>query len=171
MDATAPHIFVALETSGLGQAIRQSVWVYPAANIGHVVSVVAFFAAVAVLDLALLGVLDGGPVLANRARRAAMALFAGVALSGFVLFTAEASHLVLNRVFLIKLAIIGLALGNALLLGRPAIAALVTTVTPATTGRLATTGNRISGLARLTGAVSLALWLVVIALGRLIAYL
>jgi len=31
----APQILIALEQSGLGAAIRQSAWAYPAANVGH----------------------------------------------------------------------------------------------------------------------------------------
>ncbi len=55
MDHAAPALFQALEASGLGAAIRQSAWLYPFANIGHVVAVVTFFAAVAVMDVRLLG--------------------------------------------------------------------------------------------------------------------
>ena len=43
----APAIFVALEQSGFAAAIRQSRWLYPFANIGHVVALVAFAGAVA----------------------------------------------------------------------------------------------------------------------------
>ena len=31
----APAIFIALEGSGFAAAIRQSLWIYPAANVGH----------------------------------------------------------------------------------------------------------------------------------------
>ena len=47
----APAVFIALEGSGLGQAIRQSSWIYMAANVGHIVALVVFAGAVAVLDL------------------------------------------------------------------------------------------------------------------------
>ena len=53
---SAPAIFVALEGSGLGQAIRQSSWIYMAANVGHIVSLVVFAGAIAVLDLRMVGV-------------------------------------------------------------------------------------------------------------------
>ena len=39
---SAPAIFVALEGSAFGQAIRQSHWLYMAANVGHVVSLAVF---------------------------------------------------------------------------------------------------------------------------------
>ena len=37
MTDAAPAIFVALEQSGFAAAIRQSPWLYPAANVGHIV--------------------------------------------------------------------------------------------------------------------------------------
>jgi hypothetical protein len=38
MTDAAPAIFMALEQSGFGAAVRQSRSLYPAANIGHIVS-------------------------------------------------------------------------------------------------------------------------------------
>ena len=101
MTDAAPAVFVALEQSGFAAAIRQSPWLYPAANIGHIVSLVIFAGALAVMDIRLLGGLAAtapGRVLA-RARGFAMAALAGMAVTGFMLFSAEASHLVLNPVF------------------------------------------------------------------------
>ena len=81
----APAIFVALEQSGFAAAIRQSRWLYPFANVGHIVSLVVFAGAVAVMDLRLLGAFAAtapGRVLAC-ARIAAIAAFCGQALTGF----------------------------------------------------------------------------------------
>ncbi len=162
MDASAPRFLVALEASGFGLAIRQSPWAYPAANVGHVVAVVLFFAAVVVIDLALLGRIGGGHALAMRARRAAMSLFGCVAVTGLVLFTAEASHLAVNPVFQLKIAVILAALANALLAGPKSIARLADAGPTSRAGR--------DGIAW-AAAISLVLWLTVVALGRLIAYL
>ena len=52
---SAPSVFVALEGSGVGQAIRQSSWIYMTANVGHIVALVVFAGAVAVLDLRMIG--------------------------------------------------------------------------------------------------------------------
>ena len=41
----APEIFVALEQSGFSASIRQSPWLYPAANVGHIIFLVLFAAA------------------------------------------------------------------------------------------------------------------------------
>src|SRR5436190_20075220 len=98
MTEAAPAIFVALEQSAFAAAIRQSRWLYPAANVGHIVSLIFFVVSVAFMDVRLLGGLAAttpGRVLA-RARNCAIAAFAGMAVTGFMLFSAEASHLVLN---------------------------------------------------------------------------
>lgn len=157
MNADAPAVLLALEASGLGQGIRSSVWVYPAANVLHVVGVTAFVSAVVVMDLALAGRLGGNERarLARTAQRVALALFAVVVASGFVLFAAEASHVALNRVFQIKMALIGLALLNALTMGRAEFAR-------AQAGEPAGPGVAV--------ALSLALWFLAVAAGRFIAY-
>ena len=51
MEHDAPAIFVALEASGFAAAIRQSIWIYPFANVGHIVALVCFAGAIAVMDL------------------------------------------------------------------------------------------------------------------------
>src|SRR5258708_40249696 len=94
-----------------------STWLYPAANVGHIVSLVIFAGAVAVMDVRLLGGLAAtapGPLLA-RARVFAMAALAGMAGTGFVLFSAEASHLALNPVLQLKAALVGAGLVNVAL--------------------------------------------------------
>ncbi|MBV1692910.1 MAG: hypothetical protein KGP27_00455 [Hyphomicrobiales bacterium] len=157
MNVDAPALLQALEASGLGQGIRSSVWAYPTANVLHVVGVTAFVSAVVVMDLALAGRLGGSDRgrLARAAQRFAFALFAVVVASGFVLFAAEASHVALNRVFQVKMVLIALALLNALLMGRAEFAR-------ADRGEAAGPG--------VTVALSLALWFLVVAAGRLIAY-
>jgi hypothetical protein len=162
MDASAPQWLVALETSGLGAAIRQSVWIYPSANVAHVAAMAAFAGSVVLIDLILLGIVRpiGRAAILLRARRWSMGLFAMVVLSGLVLFIAEASHVALNRVFQLKLGLIALAVLNALVLGSRAEAAVA---------KLTDT-EPLPAHARRAAAASLCLWLCVVALGRFIAY-
>jgi len=47
MALEAPAILVALEQSALGMAIRQSVWIYPAANTAHILGLTVLAASVA----------------------------------------------------------------------------------------------------------------------------
>jgi uncharacterized protein DUF6644 len=162
MTDAAPAIFVALESSGLGAAIRQSTWAYMAANVGHILSLMAFAGAVAVMDLRMMGAFAAtSPGYVFRmARRAAVIAFAGLVLSGLMLFTAEASHVVLNRIFQIKLGLIALGLAN--------IVAFEVWVTPKVQNLAPLTP--LPDAARPIAIASLAIWFCVAACGRLIAY-
>ena len=51
----------------------------------------------------------------GRARRVVVLAFLGLVLTGAVLFTAEASHVIMNRVFQVKLGLIALGLINVAL--------------------------------------------------------
>jgi hypothetical protein len=158
----APAILVALEGSALGQGIRESIWAYPAANVLHVVAVTAFVSAVVVMDLALLGTIGGFEqgAIVRSARRVAIATFLVVAATGLVLFTAEASHVALNRVFQIKIALVLLGLANALFAGRRAVALIES----------ARGEGALPRFARGAALVSLLVWFAVVAAGRMIAY-
>ena len=162
MTEAAPAIFVALEQSAFAAAIRQSPWLYPAANVGHILSLIFFVAAVAVMDVRLLGGLAAtapGRLLA-RARNLAIAAFAGMAVTGFMLFSAEASHLVLNPVFQLKAALVAAGLANI---------AIYEFWAKAMVQRLAP-GAPMPPRAKIAGALSLGIWLGVAACGRGIAY-
>ncbi len=162
MTEEAPAIFVALEQSGFGAAIRQSLWLYPAANVGHILSLAFFAGAIAIMDVRLLGGLaatDPGRLI-GRARMFAMAGLAGMATTGFVLFAAEASHVILNPVFQIKLALIAAGLANVAVY-EFGIKPLVAPLPPNTP---------LPARARLAGVLSLGIWLAVAACGRSIAY-
>ena len=162
MNAQAPAIFTALEESGFGAAIRQSLWIYPAANVGHIVALVFFAGAITVMDVRLLGGLAAmAPArLIARARWFAIAGLAAMAATGFLLFTAEASHVILNPVFQLKLALIGAGLVNVGLYEFGA-KSVVEGLPP---------GAVMPSRARIVGAISLCLWIAVAACGRSIAY-
>ena len=162
MNEAAPAIFVALEDSALGHAIRQSTWAYMAANVGHIVSLMMFAGAVAVMDLRMAGAFAAtspGYVL-GAARRVAVIAFIGLALTGATLFTAEASHVILNPVFQIKLGLIGLGLLNIALF-EYFTAPKVKDLPPLTP---------LPGSARAAGMLSIATWIAVAICGRSIAY-
>lgn len=162
MDMAAPAIFQALEASGFGAGIRQSIWLYPLANIGHVVAVVVFAGAIAVMDVRLLGFLAAaapGPVIRG-ARRVAIAAFLAILVTGSLLFAAEASHLAINWVFQIKVILILLGLANVLAFTY-AFGRQVENLPP---------GAALPAAARTSAAASIALWLAVVACGRSIAY-
>jgi len=162
MTEAAPAIFVALESSALGAAIRQSSWAYMAANVVHILSLMAFAGSIAVMDLRMVGAFAATSpgFIMRMARRASVIAFAGLVLSGLTLFTAEASHVVLNRVFQIKLGLIALGLAN--------VVAFEVWVTPKVQNLAPLT--RLPDAARPIAIASLAIWFCVAACGRLIAY-
>jgi hypothetical protein len=149
-------VFAAVQQSGYGALVRQSVFLYPLANVIHVLAVLVFFASVAMMDMRLLGVIKGMPVEAviARLRPVAIAALVVVVLTGITLFVPEAVAIARNPAFQLKLAAIGLGLANVLINTR--------------TLRRAGEG---AALVRATAGVSLAVWLTVAACGRLIAYL
>lgn len=162
IEADLSALLLALEKSGFAAALRQSPWVYPAANTGHILALAVFAAAVAIMDLRLMGfpaaTRPGDVVLP--ARRVAIGALLVQAATGFLLFAPEASKLALNSAFLAKLAFIATGLANALVLGR--LSRKTMEAIPA--------GAPLPFRLRVAGAASLAIWFSVAALGRLIAY-
>jgi hypothetical protein len=162
MTGEAPAIFVALEQSGFGAAVRQSTWLFPMANVGHVLALALFAGALAVMDVRLLGGLAAtSPAhVLMRARSVAVAAFVLLAVTGFMQFAADASHLIINPVFQIKLALIGLGLVN--------LAVFEFGVKRAVTGLGPDAAMPAS--AKTAGFMSIAIWIAVAACGRTIAY-
>ncbi len=162
MTDAAPAIFIAIEGSAFAAVIRQSPYAYMAANVAHILSLMVFFGAVAVMDLRLAGFFSAtwpGATL-RRARIVAVAGFLGLVLSGFTLFAAEASHIIVNPMFRIKLILILLGVANILWF-ETLIGPKVRDLQPETPMPFA---------ARFAGISSLVTWLAVAASGRLIAY-
>jgi hypothetical protein len=162
MNEAAPAFLVALEASAVGHAIRQSVWIYPSANVLHVVALAMFAGAVAVLDLRLLGAFAATrPAdVIYPARRAAVAALVLLVATGAVLFIAEASHVALNPVFQAKALLIAAGVANALIVAR----------LPADDLDRLAAGSPLPRRLRMAAIASLAIWLAVAAAGRLIAY-
>ena len=162
MTDAAPAIFVAIEGSAFAAMIRQSPYAYMTANVAHILSLMVFFGAVAVMDLRLAGLFaaTSPAAILRGARIVAIIGFLGLMASGAMLFAAEASHVILNPVFQIKLGLILLGLINIAVF-EFAIAPKVSAVQPL---------SPLPGAARFTGIASIAIWLAVAACGRLIAY-
>jgi hypothetical protein len=152
----------AIEQSWLGVAARESVWLYPAANVGHILTLTVFAASVAMMDARLLGAF--GAIAPRAFLRAVRPVTIGALIvmmaTGSVMFAAEAPHIAVNAVFQTKLALIVLAFVNA----------LVFEVFSASDVRALPAGAPMPGAVRVNAVVSLLLWLSVAASGRLIAY-
>jgi hypothetical protein len=156
----------ALEASGLGQAMRQWLWLYPAVEIVHIVGIGLLFGSIVVFDLRLLGFSRNIPVkrLASHVLPWSAGSFLLIVPSGLLMFTAHASEFIESEVFVIKMLLILAAGVNA---------GLFHTITFRTADVWDSDEMRKlppPPSARLAGALSLLIWISVIACGRLLAY-
>jgi hypothetical protein len=152
----------ALEGSALAREMRGSLWLYPIVEVGHITGLAALVGSVSAMDLRLLGFARSLPVLAlgRFLLRWAWLGFALVVPTGFAMFATHATEFARNPAFLLKLLLLAVAALNAatfhLSVYRTAIDWNRDAPTPAA--------------AKLAALFSLALWLGVIACGRMIAY-
>jgi hypothetical protein len=156
----------ALEASALGHAMRQWLWLYPAVETIHIIGIALLFGSIAVLDLRLLGVSRALPVrtLARHTLPWSAAAFLLIIPSGLAMFVAHASEFIASPVFALKMCLILAAGANV---------ALFHAITFRTADVWDSQEMRPLGpppSARIAGAVSLILWMSVIACGRLLAY-
>jgi hypothetical protein len=156
----------ALEGSGLGQAMRQWLWLYPSVETVHIVGIGLLFGSIAVLDFRLLGVGRHIPVraLARHVLPWTLASFLLIVPSGALMFIAHASDFIESGVFVLKMGLILAAGVNA---------GIFHAITFRTADVWDTEEMRRIGpppSARAAGAISLLLWISVIACGRLLAY-
>lgn len=156
----------AIEASPLGVAMRQWLWLYPSVEIVHITGIALLFGSIAVFDLRLLGLSRSIPVkaLARHVLPWTAASFALIVPSGLLMFTAHASDFIQSGVFVLKMGLI-LAAGLNVALFH-AITFRTADVWDAEEMRKLPPPPS----ARLAGAVSLLLWISVIACGRLLAY-
>ncbi len=152
----------AIEQWPVAAALRAGRWSYAAVNGAHVVGIALLFGAIVPLDLRLIGFWRQVSI-RTLARVLVPVAVAGLLLAiaaGSLMFSIRASEYASKPVFLIKLALIVCAVANALLLRRILqweTSQDVMNVAPPTRLRIA-------------GALSIGLWLGVIASGRSIAF-
>lgn len=162
-DPQAAAWLVWLEGSALAVAMRQWLWLYPAVEIVHITGIAALVGGAVLFDLRLLGLSRSLPVATLAAHllpwsRVGLAL---VAVSGACMFTAHATEWAENPAFGVKMILIVLAGLNAGAFHRWPFRGV------AAWDR----GAPAPPAARAAAALSIALWLSVIACGRLLAYL
>ena len=105
----------AIEGSALGQAMRQSLWLFPAVEIVHICGIALLVGSIAVLDLRLLGFSRNRSVrsLAAHALPWTIGSFLLILPSGFAMFVAHAGDLIASPVFALKICLIMAAGTNA----------------------------------------------------------
>ena len=160
--ADGPALLAALEHSGLGDALRSSLWLYPTVETLHILGFALLVGGMAVLDGRIVTAprrLDLEPWLRPCLTVARIGFVLAVTM-GFLLFTAEATAYVRNPVFLAKVGLIVLALANVAWMHAG----------PLRRHRLLARSTGMLPELRATAAVSLVVWVLVLACGRLIAY-
>jgi hypothetical protein len=146
-----------LEQLPLAVTLKNSVWLYPLVNTAHIVGIALLFGAIVPYDLRLLGVWHGNDrgALARVLLPVAAAGLAIAAGAGGLLFITQAGDYLASPIFLAKMAVLLAALivaGTAFFLARHA------------------PSDVIPKPVRICAVLSIALWLCVITLGRLIGY-
>ncbi|QFG24557.1 DUF6644 family protein [Actinomadura sp. WMMB 499] len=151
-----------LEGTAPAATVRDGRWTYALTGSAHLIGLAVMVGAIAVFDLRLLGVSRRLPVgaLARHALPWSRAGFALTALSGALLFSANATQVAYNTAFQVKILLIGAAGLNILLFHTGVFR----------TVRDWDTAARPPPSARAAALVSLATWPAVIVCGRLIAY-
>lgn len=153
-----------LYDAGFSVAIRESLYLFPALNILHVVAIVLLAGTIAIVDLRLLGVLLRGVPISRLSRQVLPLTWLGAVamfVTGFLLFAPQASRIYTNPALQAKLALLVLAGINVL-------------VWHAALSRNLQAWDalpRPPWQARLAGSVSLLLWTSIIIAGRLIAFI
>lgn len=150
-------LLAAYEASALGAAARGTAWLYPAANLLHVLGACLLLGAVAVFDIAVLRRNQAALAIGRAALPLAAAGLALQLLTGLVLFAAEATTMAWNPAFLAKIAALALGVANLALFHRRFGAAMRAGEIPQRAGAQA--------------ALSLGAWTLAVLAGRGIAYL
>jgi hypothetical protein len=149
----------ALQATPLSEAVAESDWIFPTFECLHVIAFTLVLAAIAVVDLRLIGLVARRRSVWELERQfvpITWAAFACAAATGSVMFLAKPVAYVHNPLFLLKLSAVALAGINMLFFQR--------IVAPGARG------GEPPGAAKVSGFLSLAIWIGVVGLGRWIGF-
>jgi hypothetical protein len=159
----APQFVQDIQASAVGEWLRSSLLALPTVEAAHVLCITLVFGTILVVDLRLVGLLDRHRAVTRVAHEmlaVTWCAFAGAVVTGAIYFAANASTYWFNTAFRFKMLAILLAGINM------AWFQLVTWRGVAAWDRDAPTPRA----ARVAGALSILIWIVVIVLGRLIGF-
>ncbi len=156
-------LWLFLYETSYAEMVRYSMWGYPIFETLHLIGVALLFGSIVLTDLRMLGLgkhLSATELAGRYLLRLTWVGFALVAFSGFSLFVAYAEDNVQNPFFVLKMVLIAVAGINALFFHVRVYSGVA--------------GWNLNGAAPLAGkistALSMTLWTLTIAAGRLIAY-
>jgi hypothetical protein len=161
--APADALLGALEEGSIASAMRDSLWLYPLVETIHIIGFSILVGAVVMFDLRILGISKRISVrlLARHLLPWSVGALLLIVPTGTLMFASEATDLVSNRAFVVKMLLLMLAGTNAgaFHLGSFRDVELWDQNTPAPAG------------AKLHAIASMLIWAGVITCGRMIAYL
>ena len=153
----------AIEGLAIAKAMRENLWLYPAVEIVHILGFVILVGSVVMFDLRVLGLSPRVSVraLARHLLPWSLAALVLIVPSGLLMFSAHAGDFISNRAFQVKMGLLLAAGINAAIFhtGPYQSVGLWDTDAPAPAG------------ARVSVALSIVIWIAIIACGRLLAYL
>ena len=152
-----------VEQTALASAMRQELWLYPAVEILHIWGFVVLVGSIAMFDLRLLGLSPRVSVqqLSRHLLPWTWGALLAIVPTGVLMFMAHADEFISNPAFLTKLALIFAAGINAAVFHLGPFRSVV----------VWDGGVSTPVAAKLHAALSLLIWMGVIACGRLLAYL
>ena len=163
MSAGFGDVFNRIEASGVGTAIRESTWLFPTVESLHVLAIVLVVGSIMIVDLRLLNVASRQRAvseLMNEVLPWTWIAFVFAVITGSLLFSSAAVKYAGNTQFRVKMLLLVLAGINMAIfhLGSYRKVALWdrASITPTA--------------ARIAGALSLTIWVIVVACGRWIGF-
>lgn len=151
-----------IEALPLARLMRESLWAYPIVETIHIVGFVLLVGSVVMFDLRVLGLSKAIAVraLARHLLPWSLAALALIVPTGFLMFIAHASDFLASATFQLKMALLMLA----------GINAVVFHTLPYASVKEWDTGVAAPLAAKLSVAMSIVIWVAIIACGRLLAY-
>lgn len=152
-----------LEQTSIGSSVRESLWLFPAIETLHLLGMAALVGTITVFDLRLMGWLMRRERVSDLARRLLPWTWAGFAVqvvTGVLLFSSEAVKVGANPAFRLKMLLLLLAGGHALIFHW-------------TVYRKVTTWDDSPVVpfgAKIAGFTSILLWVGIVAAGRFIGF-
>ncbi len=152
-----------VEGLAIAKAMRENLWLYPAVEIVHIVGFVILVGSVVMFDLRVLGLSKQISVrgLARHLLPWSVAALALIVPTGLMMFSAHAGDFISNRAFQVKMGLLLAAGINAAMFHTGPYQRVAQWDTQAAAPLLA----------RASVALSIAIWITIIACGRLLAYL
>jgi hypothetical protein len=153
----------ALEATPVARELRDSVYIYPLVNTGHLVGVALLIGSIIPLDLRLLFAWPSvplAPLWRVLTRTSAAGLVVAIVF-GSLLFIARATDYAASGLFVFKMVVVAAATLNALALR---------IISSGEISRLLSAGQKPPRRFRIAGGFSLVAWITALTLGRMVGY-